>query len=77
MRGRRHDSTTADMIYTYLEHYIHEQGHPPTQEQIAKACHLSKTSVARGVDKLEAWGMLEREPGTYRSLRLHEHEGWR
>jgi DNA-binding MarR family transcriptional regulator len=77
MRGRRRDSTTADMIYAYLERYIHEHGHPPTQAQIAKACNLSKTSVARGIDKLEAWGYVERERGTYRSLRLHEREGWR
>ena len=77
MRGRRRDSTTADLIYAYLEKYIHEYGHPPTQEQIAKACHLSKTSVARGMDKLEAEGVIEREPRTYRSLRLRERADWR
>jgi DNA-binding MarR family transcriptional regulator len=69
-RGRQPDPTTPQLVLAFLQRYIYDHGHPPTQEQIAVACHLSKTSVARGIDKLESWGYLRREHGTYRSLRL-------
>ena len=77
MPGRPSDPTTAELVYTFLRHYIAEHGHPPTQAQIAEACYITKTSVGRCMDKLEAWGWIEREHGTYRSLRLvmeHEHD---
>jgi SOS-response transcriptional repressor LexA len=69
-RGRQPDSTTPQLVFAFLQRYIHQNGHPPTQEQIAAACHLSKTSVARGMEKLELWGYVQREHGTYRSLKL-------
>lgn len=70
MPGRRPDPKSAELVYAFLHKYMHEHGHPPTQAQIAEACYVSKTSVARCMDKLEAWGWIQREPNTYRSLQL-------
>jgi len=74
MPGRRPDHTNAELVYAFLQRFMSLHGHPPTQKQIADACYLSKTTIARCMDKLEAWGWIQREQGTYRSLKLMEKE---
>lgn len=65
---------TAKEVYEFIGGYITERGFSPSMDDIAAACYLSRSSVLRYLDKLEAWGLISREPGIPRSLRVFEDE---
>ena len=58
-------------VYTFIHTYIQDhQGQPPTIREIGKGAYLAPSTVIRYLDKLEAWGLIEREPFLSRSIRL-------
>ena len=63
------NQTTED-IYAFIERYIEEYGIPPSQRDIAKGCYLANSAVIRHLDRLEAWGRIQRIPGKSRGIRL-------
>jgi len=61
---------TCELVFDYVCQYIEQHGYAPTTRNIAHGCQLSETAVRYNLDKLEAWGWLEREPHRARSLRI-------
>lgn len=57
-------------VLTFLQTYIEAHRIPPSQREIALACHLSKGSVTRCLDVLQARHLLDRNPGQPRTIRL-------
>jgi SOS-response transcriptional repressor LexA len=63
----RHHTTKT--VYVYLWNYYREHGFPPTQQEIADACFITRSGIPRHLDRLTIWGWLERESGKARSFR--------
>ncbi len=63
------DPTTRN-VFVFLRDTIAEQGIPPNIRQISDATYIGRSTVYRHLDKLEAWGWIEREPGMARGIRL-------
>jgi repressor LexA len=61
---------TAQQVYQFLQHYIQTNGYPPSQQEIALGCHLSRTSVVQYLDWLEAKGRISRALGRARGILL-------
>ncbi len=61
---------TTESVYAFIRNYIETEGYAPSQREIAKGCYLSVGNVVRYLDKLEARGLLYREPNRPRSIRL-------
>lgn len=64
----RHDVT--EEVFRFIQQYKDENQISPSIREIADGCYLGHTSVYRHLDKLEAWGWIEREPGQARSIRI-------
>jgi len=69
-RRQQQRKDNARLIYNYIRNFDVEYGYPPTITQIAHACYMSRTTVARHLDWLEAWGYLLREPGLPRAITI-------
>jgi DNA-binding MarR family transcriptional regulator len=63
-----YESTEA--VYQFLKDYIRKHNFPPTVREIGDACHLSRSTVTRNLDRLEALGRITRQPGKARSITL-------
>jgi repressor LexA len=57
-------------LYCFIKTYVDEEGFPPSVREMAEGCYIGATTVNRHLDRLEAWGYIEREPGIPRGLRL-------
>lgn len=54
-------------VYLFIRDYIQQhQGFPPTIREIARSVYLAPSTVIRQLDRLEAWGLIERQPNTAR-----------
>lgn len=70
-RGRRGAPTPRQAQYlAYIHHYTRLHGLPPSENEIADRFGVSGPSAHRMVVSLEARGLLAREPGQPRSLRV-------
>lgn len=65
---------TTEAVYAYIKEYRRQHGNSPSIRNIAKACYLAGATVIRHLDKLEAWGWIEREPGVARGIILVEEK---
>ena len=61
---------TTRIVFVYLRDTIAEHGIPPNIRQISDAAYIGRSTVYRHLDRLEAWGWIEREPGMARGIRL-------
>lgn len=63
---------TTIAVFAFLQERLTDQlGLCPTFREVAGHVGLAHpSSISRHVDKLEAWGLLCREPGVSRSIRL-------
>jgi SOS-response transcriptional repressor LexA len=59
-----------DGILAFIAGYISERGYPPSMREIGRELGRSPQSIMVHLDRLEADGLLTREPGIPRSLRL-------
>lgn len=59
-----------DDIYNFICLYIQENGYSPSQNEIAIACYLGRTTLLRYLDRLEASGRIARNIGHARSVRI-------
>ncbi len=57
-------------VWRFIAVFIDEHGYAPSLRQIAQACFTSHGNVVRYLDLLEARGVIEREMGQARALRL-------
>ena len=62
---------TTNTVYTFIQTYTHDHhGQAPTIREIAAGTYLGRSTVMRHLDRLEAWGLIEREPYQARSIQL-------
>ena len=59
----------ADVLNAVGE-FIDACGYSPAYCDLARATGLSESRVRQHVDRLEALGLIAREPGTARSIRI-------
>lgn len=61
---------TTQAVYDFICAYDQEWSYPPSISEIAAACYLSPSTALRHLDKLEAKGLIAREPGRARGIKL-------
>jgi len=61
---------TTEEVFNYIKHYIKERSLSPTIREIAAHCYISKATVIRHLDRLEAADRITRELGQHRSIRI-------
>lgn len=61
-------------VYRFVCDYMEEFNFAPTHREIAEGCLLSRGTVVRYLDRLEALGVLTREASIARSIRLMDAE---
>jgi DNA-binding MarR family transcriptional regulator len=61
---------TAREVYAFVKAYIEENRFSPTQQEIADACMLAKSTVKYNLDKLEDAGLIRVEYAHWRGIRL-------
>ena len=59
-------------VYEFIRDYIEEFNFAPTQREIAEGCLLTRGTIVRYLDRLEALGVVTREMGKARSITLIE-----
>jgi SOS-response transcriptional repressor LexA len=64
----------ARCVLAAIRAYIEEHGHSPSLTEIAAACFISRTTVLRYLDLLEARGCIKRTPAMARSISLTDDE---
>lgn len=60
----------AQRILDYIHAYFEQEGCSPSFNDIAGACFMTRSSVARYIDLLEGRGKIRRVPGIPRSISL-------
>jgi len=62
-------SPDTERVYVFVVGYIRgHQGLPPTQQEIAAACYMSRSSVQKHLTFLHASGHIEWTPGAKRAI---------
>lgn len=57
-------------IYDFIKAHIEAHSYPPTQQEIADGCYLSKSTVRYNLSKLERAGLIRIDPGRARGIAL-------
>lgn len=58
------------LVWRYITEYVARNGFPPTVREIGAGCYLSNSAVDYHLSRLQAEGILKREPHTARNIRL-------
>ena len=66
------DQPGTKAVYEFICEYMNENNYAPTQREISEGCFLSRGTIVRYLDRLEAWGLLTREINKARSIALVE-----
>lgn len=62
---------TTRQLYDFIEARMREEGRSaPTLAQMGRFVHMSPSGVSRHLDRLEAWGWIQREPNRAREIVL-------
>jgi repressor LexA len=61
---------TVERVYAFIKAYIREHTYPPTMKEIAEGCYMSRSGVARYVDRLQGMGRISRDPSLARGITL-------
>lgn len=64
----------VQLVYEFVREFIAEHGFAPSQQQIADGCYLSRATIARYLDRLEALGYIIRQPHIARGITLVEDQ---
>jgi SOS-response transcriptional repressor LexA len=64
------DDTTTQAIFDFIGDYIQQRGYAPNVREIGKACFVSHSSVNQFLIKLEAIGLIRRDPHVARGISL-------
>jgi SOS-response transcriptional repressor LexA len=62
-----HNSTT-EVVYKFIQDYIHQEGIAPSIREIAEGCYLGRSTVQRHLDRLASWGWIIQRPGRARGI---------
>ena len=63
-------TNTTERVYAFIKAYWQAHRLSPSQQEIADNCFISKSAVARHLDRLEGEGKIERVPFIPRSISL-------
>jgi repressor LexA len=63
---------TSEAVYQFIRTYIEQHGYNPSQREIADGCYLNQSTVYNQLIRLEAAGLIDREPGRARSICLRK-----
>ncbi len=63
-----------EQVYQVIKSAVKEKGRPPSHQEIADACFISKGSVGTYLTHLERQGRIYREPNVARGIQLIEEE---
>jgi DNA-binding MarR family transcriptional regulator len=66
------DNTTELRILRFIQQYVREHTYPPSLNEIARGCYLSRSSVSRYIDRLQMQGRIARDFGIARGITLLE-----
>ena len=62
-------------IYLFLEHFIYQNGYPPSVREIGEALGLASSSTVHGhLDRLEKKGFIRRDPTKPRAIELLQED---
>ncbi|MEM6282481.1 MAG: MarR family transcriptional regulator [Chloroflexota bacterium] len=61
---------TTRRLYCFIKHYFAAHKISPTQREMADGCYVSAGTITRHLDRLQMFGLIEREPGLPRSVSL-------
>ena len=62
-------------IYLFLEHFIYQNGYPPSVREIGEAIGLASSSTVHGhLDRLEKKGFIRRDPTKPRAIELLQED---
>jgi repressor LexA len=61
-------------VLEYMTQWIHEQGYPPTFQELAQELHLTEKNARDYVLILERKGYLRRQPNVARGITLLQHD---
>lgn len=61
---------STEKVYQFLKAFVRANNFPPTVRELADGCGMSRSSVTRHLDRLEAMGRITRQPGKARGITL-------
>lgn len=61
---------TTDLVYGFIQDFIRQKGHAPSQREIARGCYLAQSSVRYHLAKLQAEGRISYNRGKARALSI-------
>jgi DNA-binding IclR family transcriptional regulator len=61
-------------IYDFIAVYKKKRGHAPSQAEIAHGVQMHYTTLMKYLDKMDHMGMIERNPGQVRGIKLIRRE---
>lgn len=68
-RHRRNYDMT-EQVFAFICDYVRTRKYPPSLDEIAVACYISRSTVLRHIDRLEGEGRIERDPYISRGITL-------
>ena len=66
----------ADIILTAIRNYQRTHQVPPSMRELGELTHFSLAGLSYRLQRMEADGLIEREPRHARSIRVLEPDAW-
>lgn len=78
MRKTRKSSDRQKEIFQFIKAFLLEKGYPPSVREIGEAVGLKSSSTVHGyLSRLEANGMIKRDPTKPRAIDILDERPWR
>lgn len=78
MRKTRKSSDRQKEIFQFIKAFLLEKGYPPSVREIGEAVGLQSSSTVHGyLSRLEANGMIKRDPTKPRAIDILDERPWR
>jgi repressor LexA len=62
--------TTSEVVYGFIQDYVHQEGFPPSLSEIAEGCGLDISTVVYHLKRLRLWGFIRQTSGKARRILL-------
>lgn len=77
MGQHQHSIERQQEIFQYIKDFLLKKGYPPSVREIGKAVGLRSSATVHGyLEKLEAKGMIRRDPSMPRAIDILEEKPW-
>jgi SOS-response transcriptional repressor LexA len=63
---------TTELVFGFIDEFIQQKGHAPSQREIARGCYLAQSSVRYHLAKLQAEGRINYDRGKARALSVSQ-----